>query len=152
MEKYRNNSKGVLKKQIRMEKNNRSSSMHSLYRHNILCTPNIKSYCSLVLLNDYYTNYCDYNGRIEKNGREFKKNKYKRMRDSFIKDQIRLGNADFCWYCGCSVKVGVNLTVDHIVSKDNDGDWYNKDNFAICCRSCNEEKGNKSLEEFLEGL
>lgn len=51
-----------------------------------------------------------------------------------------------CAYCGAT---DVRLEIDHIFSK-NSGGTNAVSNLTICCRQCNEKKGNKLLREFVK--
>jgi 5-methylcytosine-specific restriction endonuclease McrA len=51
-----------------------------------------------------------------------------------------------CVYCGMT---NVRLEIDHIIPK-NSGGTNRVDNLVICCRSCNEKKGNRTIQEFLK--
>ncbi|RDV84200.1 RNA-guided endonuclease IscB [Ammonifex thiophilus] len=53
-----------------------------------------------------------------------------------------------CAYCG---KEGVPLEVDHVVPKSRGG-TDRVSNLALACRECNQAKGNKLLQEWLEEL
>lgn len=158
--KYRNNTRGIEKKVIKQEKKVRmSSSPYSLHRHNILCEPHIKSLGSLVMLNEYFNNYWTYNKRSNGKGHRYSSRIFRRKRKRFLQDQRKLGNATFCWYCGCTVLENYamdgilgqfDLTIDHIVPISNGGSCYNIHNFAITCYQCNTQKGEMELNDFLE--
>ncbi len=51
-----------------------------------------------------------------------------------------------CVYCGAT---DVRLEIDHIVPKSSGGTDAVR-NLTICCRSCNEKKGNQALQDFLK--
>jgi len=51
-----------------------------------------------------------------------------------------------CQYCGVKITDKKNLTIDHIVPKCNLGKT-NFDNCVCCCRSCNNNKGDKPLSD-----
>jgi len=52
-----------------------------------------------------------------------------------------------CAYCG---ETNGRLEIDHIVPKSRGGGDA-VSNLLICCRECNEKKGNFSIQQFLEG-
>ena len=59
-----------------------------------------------------------------------------------------------CVYCGVVFgspdgEVGNRPSWEHIV---NDASKINRENIALCCRSCNSSKGTKSLEEWLDSI
>ena len=54
----------------------------------------------------------------------------------------KLGNYH-CAYCG-SIK---DLTIDHMLPQSRGGK-HTYDNLVCCCRQCNEEKGNRTPEEW----
>lgn len=60
---------------------------------------------------------------------------------------------DCCCYCGkklTSIRLhALEYTVDHVYPKGNGG-TNSPLNKLPCCRTCNESKGSKSLETFLE--
>jgi 5-methylcytosine-specific restriction endonuclease McrA len=51
-----------------------------------------------------------------------------------------------CAYCEASA---IRLEIDHIIPKSSGG-TNRVDNLTICCRSCNEKKGNRTLQDFLK--
>jgi len=51
-----------------------------------------------------------------------------------------------CAYCGAT---NVRLEIDHIVPRSAGG-TNRVDNLAICCRSCNENKGSLTIQEFVK--
>jgi len=51
-----------------------------------------------------------------------------------------------CQYCGVKITDKKNLTIDHIVPKCSFGKT-NFDNCVCCCRSCNNNKGDKPLSD-----
>ena len=51
-----------------------------------------------------------------------------------------------CAYCEAT---NIRLEIDHIVPKSSGGTDA-VGNLAICCRSCNEKKGNRALQDFLK--
>jgi len=51
-----------------------------------------------------------------------------------------------CAYCKAT---GVRLEIDHILPKSSGGTDAVR-NLTICCRSCNEKKGNRPLQDFLK--
>jgi hypothetical protein len=51
-----------------------------------------------------------------------------------------------CAYCE---KADVRLEIDHIIPKSSGG-TNAVGNLAICCRNCNEKKGDKALQDFLK--
>jgi len=51
-----------------------------------------------------------------------------------------------CSYCGA---IDIRLEIDHIIPKSSGGTDA-VSNLTICCRSCNEKKGNNTLQDFLK--
>ena len=51
-----------------------------------------------------------------------------------------------CAYCGCTLELE-NYTVDHILPTSK-GDLTRTHNLLPACKSCNADKGNKTIEEF----
>jgi len=55
-----------------------------------------------------------------------------------------------CAYCDNPV-LDRNLTLDHVLPEELGGTHCHT-NLVVACRSCNQSKGEKSLDEFLAGL
>ena len=54
-----------------------------------------------------------------------------------------------CAYCGTDIKYGGNWHIDHVIPISRGGkDEF--ENFAASCPTCNINKGDKTLSEFLE--
>jgi len=58
------------------------------------------------------------------------------------KNNVYLRDNGLCQYCGCSVEKS-KVTLDHVIPKSHGGklSW---DNIVLCCRSCNQKKGNRT--------
>jgi 5-methylcytosine-specific restriction endonuclease McrA len=72
---------------------------------------------------------------------------YRRRRYKFIKLMLKLFNTLTCGYCGaeCSLTsepISTQATVDHYIPKSKGGSCTFQ-NYVVCCRSCNNKKGNK---------
>lgn len=52
-----------------------------------------------------------------------------------------------CFYCKCELTL-CESTIDHVVPKSKGGSNH-VDNLVLCCKICNNKKGNMSKEEFL---
>lgn len=70
----------------------------------------------------------------------YKRKIHWKSKNVFIRDDFT------CQYCGKENLSGVDLTVDHVIPKCKGGkNTY--ENTVTACRSCNNYKGNKSLEQ-----
>ncbi len=58
-----------------------------------------------------------------------------------------LENKIDCCFCGIILDKN-NISVDHICPKSLKGNNYIS-NYLICCKTCNNKKGSKTIEEFL---
>jgi 5-methylcytosine-specific restriction endonuclease McrA len=61
-------------------------------------------------------------------------------------------DGDRCWYCGCAFDDGEGggsraLTLDH-VHPVADGGASSLDNLRLCCRTCNQRKGQLGSEAY----
>jgi len=67
---------------------------------------------------------------------------------SFFKQSMkrRLKRARWCCYCGCQLH-NKNKTIDHVKPLSDGGESHQR-NLVICCKECNEAKGNMPLAEF----
>ena len=67
---------------------------------------------------------------------------------SFSKKKMKRkkGRARNCFYCGCHLH-NKNKTIDH-VKPIAEGGTNEGHNLVICCKDCNEAKGDMSLVEF----
>ncbi len=54
-----------------------------------------------------------------------------------------------CWYCGSYFDDWAQFTVDHITPLSKYG-TSDEDNLVPCCKSCNSQKRNCTLDEFRE--
>lgn len=82
-----------------------------------------------------------------------------RIKKSFI-ESFRSPVGYQCFYCGKRIynnskrnrKKGKRqlITIDHILPISKGGSILDIDNMVICCFNCNNKKGNKTLDEFLE--
>lgn len=57
-----------------------------------------------------------------------------------------IGHGARCHYCGEEI-TKKNATVDHITPKSKGG-TNNIDNLALCCKSCNSSKGEKTVDDY----
>jgi 5-methylcytosine-specific restriction endonuclease McrA len=86
--------------------------------------------------------------RIKVNSKEAKRAQV------FQRDKLK------CWYCGkqlCLIKIPPNhaldvflsvATIDHKTPLQRVGGTNEIDNLVTCCRSCNGQKGNRTVEEY----
>lgn len=51
-----------------------------------------------------------------------------------------------CGYCGCHLN-SKNRTIDHVVPTSKGGPKNDYKNVVACCATCNQKKGDRSLEE-----
>lgn len=60
------------------------------------------------------------------------------------------GKNSFCWYCGGKMKYK-NATLDHQnpIARFNNN---RHDNLVLSCKDCNQEKANKTVEEYRQKL
>jgi DNA-directed RNA polymerase subunit RPC12/RpoP len=65
-----------------------------------------------------------------------------------LRNRIHKKSEHICPYCGKKLTLK-NRTLDHIVPISLGGNIFHEPNAVICCRECNEEKGNLMLLEFL---
>lgn len=66
----------------------------------------------------------------------------------------RYEKATHCYYCGrplTEMKMGYfsNKSIDHFIPRSKGGRGFN-DNLVICCRACNDLKGDLLPNEFIE--
>lgn len=116
--------------------------------HLVFCSPHVRSYASLVLLNEQYARMDT--ERSEKNNWK----KWVIFRYRYLK-QIKERDGELvCEYCGkrdlhiSMKKTGGNsklATLDHIKPLSHDGDRYNPKNLAVACLKCNQEKGPRDF-------
>jgi 5-methylcytosine-specific restriction endonuclease McrA len=50
-----------------------------------------------------------------------------------------------CWYCGTKLNPFKNFSIDHIIPK-----IQKIENLVPCCKRCNSQKNNKSIEHLRE--
>jgi 5-methylcytosine-specific restriction endonuclease McrA len=79
--------------------------------------------------------------------------KYKKQKEAaggYCSDEqsnkIRLSQEDRCYYCDIPLKNGGEL--DHKVPVSRDGNNW-PENMAWACKTCNRDKHNKTVEEFM---
>lgn len=71
-----------------------------------------------------------------------------------VRERIAKDCGGHCSYCGCEVVIGIRAgerlaTIDHKVPLSRGGTWK-RYNLTCACRGCNSEKGDMTVEEFLE--
>ena len=99
------------------------------------------TYANLVLLNKTYT-------LIEQR-------QWMEVRTEFLNEELSKHGKLKCHYChrdDLIIKNGVGgtkATVDHIKAVSMGGKQFDKNNFAVCCSSCNSKKGTDTLESFV---
>lgn len=126
--------------------------------HNILSQDvSIKSYASLLLLNEYYQNLdVEY---TEGNDWRY----YYIVRRHFLRKQKRInGGFWICHYCKKPIynlqprnikkepHRKLNITVDHIIPVSKGGSLLDTKNMVECCYTCNNDKGITSYNEYME--
>lgn len=52
-----------------------------------------------------------------------------------------------CTFCGKEIQLDDELTVDHLTPQERGGPWI-VNNLVPCCKTCNNEKGNKSEHQY----
>jgi 5-methylcytosine-specific restriction endonuclease McrA len=124
-----------------------------------------KSYASYILLkNDLIERSNDYvYYDIHNNGRLYKvltKN-YKRInfsRKFLTYMQEKLGVLE-CIYCGKNnlkielgprVRTNIKASIDHIIPVSKNGSLFDIENIVCACQICNQRKGNKLLEKYID--
>lgn len=101
------------------------------------------SHAGLVLLNRVYT--------------LLEQRQWTKARDSFLKEELEKHGKLICHYCHRddlileNGKGGKQATVDHKKPISAGGKEFDKENFAVCCMSCNSKKGSTDLETFVNG-
>jgi 5-methylcytosine-specific restriction endonuclease McrA len=71
----------------------------------------------------------------------------KRRASGFAKDFLNTNKSAKCIYCGVKLN-NENATADHIIPI-SDGGNNCQVNLIVCCRECNNERGNISFQDFL---
>ena len=66
-----------------------------------------------------------------------------------IKEQLLKEMGRVCYICGQKIPLDESPTLDHIVPKKLHGS-DEKENCAICCFVCNQEKGSMTISQFLQ--
>ena len=66
------------------------------------------------------------------------------------KDIVELRKETRCFYCGCELNDS-NRTLDHFIPLCRGGANI-RENVVACCFGCNNKKGTKTYEEFMETL
>ena len=65
-----------------------------------------------------------------------------------VRAEVFARDANSCLYCGCEL-VGSERCIDHIIPRCRGGS-DDPENLATACRSCNSQKGELSVIEFLK--
>ncbi len=121
---------------------------------------NIQSRASLLLLGKYYRKLelqdviNKYNINIEKY-HDVDVNGLVKIVKKIIEKQFLLKSNLICEYCDRKVylpkdnKIPHNCaTIDHKIPLVEYTDYFNEENFAVCCYDCNQEKGRMSYKEW----
>jgi len=111
--------------------------------HHDICIKTIRAsdYANLILLNRTYS--------------MLERRRWFKVRKEFLAEQlIKTGNLT-CFYCNrndLTIEGPKSAaTVDHIIPKSSGGKEFDKENFAVCCFSCNSKKGSATKESFEAG-
>jgi len=64
-----------------------------------------------------------------------------------FRKEVLVRDSYICYICKLSLRPG-DATVDHILSRSKGGTDL-PDNLACCCKTCNSDKGDMDLEDFL---
>ena len=113
-----------------------------IVRHDItMATVDRTSYANLILLQRRYA--------------QLENRCWMRSRKNFLAEELQKHGTLTCHYCGRtnlklkSKRRCEQATVDHVVAKSNGGDPYDRENFAVCCASCNKKKASKTADDFI---
>lgn len=115
---------------------------------------NAKSYASLVLLNNYY---------LLRDETHIQSYSYLMLRIGFSRKYLthvlETTGSLSCSYCpktnlkielqGMKVSNGNKATIDHIIPTSKGGDSFDYANLCVACGTCNSEKSDMSLDEYL---
>lgn len=80
------------------------------------------------------------------------KDDYKELKEQVMEEQSH------CYICGVETIKRKNTdnsnprlrTIDHVEPKERGGDKVSdKDNFMCCCKRCNDDKANRSLQQYV---
>jgi hypothetical protein len=71
----------------------------------------------------------------------------KRRTSGFAKEFVKKNRNSTCLYCGNKLTMK-NATADHIIPISKGGN-NSQVNMIVCCKSCNEERGNIKFEKYL---
>lgn len=110
---------------------------HEVYVEDV----HVSSYANLVLLQRLYT--------------QLENNHWQEQRSKFLYKTLREAGKLQCRYCQRdNLKIKSHnkheqATVDHVVQKFLGGDEFSQENFAVCCRNCNQAKATQSELEFM---
>lgn len=64
-----------------------------------------------------------------------------------IREEVRTRDNSTCYICGDHL-TEEQITYDHIIPRSQNGTDY-ADNLAVCCNYCNEDKADRSYEEYV---
>lgn len=67
-----------------------------------------------------------------------------------IKEYVRQRDGNTCYLCGETLAEDA-ITYDHIIPRQRGGSDF-AENLAVCCKPCNEDKRNRTPEEYLLDL
>ena len=101
------------------------------------------SHANLVLLHRVYT--------------LMEQRQWWKARNSFLTEELEKHGKLECYYCHREDLViengtgGKQATVDHKKPISSGGKEFDKENFAVCCHSCNSKKGSTDLDTFVNG-
>jgi 5-methylcytosine-specific restriction endonuclease McrA len=101
----------------------------------------VSSYANLVLLNKLYST--------------MENSRWAKERMEFLCNELNIKGSLRCYYCdtdGLKLKSDrkhEQATVDHVIAKSLGGGQFSRNNFVVCCDSCNRRKGTISSEEFI---
>lgn len=110
-------------------------------------TPHVQSRASYILLRD----------SLLKQDETYKKCQdwivWARIKRKIIKkNQVTNDGIIKCEYCGKTLNPEFenhrdSITIDHIIPVSKGGSYFDEDNLAVVCGTCNVQKGNKIIKE-----
>jgi hypothetical protein len=74
----------------------------------------------------------------------YMKSDFKKLKKEIIKEEGRI-----CYICNKVISKDEPATIDHVYPKSRYGK-DTRDNLRCCCKKCNDNKGNKSIVEYLD--
>lgn len=103
-----------------------------------------KNYKSCEIFRKKYKN----DSNIVVIGLQYNGKNIRRRTNGFAMNYIEKNDNAICVYCGIDLNK-LNATADHIIPISNGGNNC-KVNLVVCCRSCNNERGNLSFNKYFK--